>query len=105
MRVSIDFDTVVSTDPMFYSDLINLMNKRGLSVVLTCSHQHVNDADDWAYRAGVREVFVLREGKQHQDILSADIWMTGRPDRVVGKEQVSMIHQKMRARERPDEYL
>lgn len=105
MRVAIDFDTVVSTDPTFYAGWVKGLAGRQDSVVLTCSHRTSGDADEWAYHAGVREVFVLREGKQHQDTLSADIWMTGRPDRVVGKEQIAMLHQKMEAKVRPDEYL
>lgn len=105
MRLAIDYDTVVATDPTIYGDWVKMLSKHGMSVVLTCSHRHVNDADEWAYHSGVREVFVIGSGKQHQDILSADLWFTGRPDRVLGKEQVYMVHHKMQAKDRPDEYL
>lgn len=104
MRVAIDYDSVVSTHPTAYAKIVDLLLKSGNSVVLTSSSHNAVDADEWAYHAGVREVFVVGPTKQHQDILSADVWCTGRPDRVLGREQVCTIYHKYRSKGNPDDY-
>lgn len=103
-RVAIDYDTVITGDARLWGALVGTLIQKGLVVVLTTSHHLASEADEWAYHAGVSQVYVLGEGTQMQDILSADIWMIGRVDRVVGTDQVQFLYHKLTCLSSPEDY-
>lgn len=104
VRFAIDYDTTVATDPPVWTKATREFIKQGNIIVIIVSPHNATEADEWAYHVGAREVFVLGSTKQHQDILSADIWITGRPDRVLGKEQVQVLHDKYAKLSNPDDF-
>lgn len=104
MKIAIDYDTVVATDARLYSQMVAQLVGSKHVVVLTTTPHSAAEADEWAYHAGVREVYVLGPGKQMQDVLSADVWYHGRVDRVVGREQILHLYEKVTKSSRPDDY-
>lgn len=91
MKIAIDWDTVVSTDPDLWAAFVKEAVFRGQEVNITTSAHAYADARPWAQHLDACPVIVPRFS-QAQDVIGADIWVHGRPDRVLGVEQVHHVY-------------
>ena len=92
MRIAIDFDTVVDTDLSFWSGFITVLSLRH-TVILVCS-AYSQERAERELGDVVQQLCVLT-GVQAQDYVGADVWIHGRPDRIIGASTVDYLHTKL----------
>lgn len=92
MRIAIDFDTVVDTDLSFWSGFITVLSLRH-TVILVCS-AYSQERAERELGDVVQQLCVLT-GVQAQDYVGADIWIHGRPDRVISTHSIQYLSENL----------
>lgn len=93
MKIAIDWDTVVTTDRELWAAFIKEAAFRKHDVTITHS-SHVEEVHGYATHLSVAALEVPRF-TQAQDALGVDIWVHGRPDRVLGVYQIAQMHEEL----------
>lgn len=89
MRIALDYDTVVSTAPTSWRKFAEDLYPHEL--IILSSESYLKDAMEWS--VGLPSTAIQPTvNKQAQDLVGADIWIHGRPDRVIGVEQIHSLY-------------
>lgn len=95
MKIVVDWNTVVTTDRELWAAFIKEAVYRGHDVtVLNNAVSAHEDMETFADHLGCRR-WTIGRFTQAQDALGADIWVHGRPDRVLGVQQVTHLYEEL----------